>query len=505
MFRKALRLGTLMLVILFLLGSLPACKGPASSDEKDRWSSPTETSKQTEYSVIDEDRWSSPTETATEFSDIVDYSQLTVWSYSDEIKVMTRVFMDYNPYVEVEYVEFSSMDELYRQSVLAAANTYQCPDVIVMDSSFVEEFVSMDDLLMDISDLEQNSDALDIYPNIIEAGINDKTGELRAVPFQYTPGAVIYRRSLAREYFGTDDPNEIQEMMSDWEKYTGMAETVRVKSKGKSYMLSSVDELVLPFLNNRQLPWIVENKLTIDPKIEELTELSYTFGRNDYTAGLTPGWSEWLVGLTDDLTDGNGDKIQIFSYFVSSDDFLSVFSHAGNSLTDGDWACVPGPMAYSAGGTWIGIMNHAAMIEDAKEFVRFVALDETQLTDWATGVYTQDYLADLNSKFSMPEGSETFFQPAGDFVSSQKVVESIIPFFDDSEMSDFLGGQNFYEAFATAALNCPMDVIHSDNGRIQELFVEALHSYAYGDMSKEDMLQSFRDSVQAEYPEIAVE
>ena len=150
-------------------------------------------------------------------------------------------------------------------------------------------------------------------------------------------------------------------------------------------------------------------------------------------------------------------------------------------------------------------MNHAAMIEDAKEFVRFVALDETQLTDWATGVYTQDYLADLNSKFSMPEGSETFFQPAGDFVSSQKVVESIIPFFDDSEMSDFLGGQNFYEAFATAALNCPMDVIHSDNGRIQELFVEALHSYAYGDMSKEDMLQSFRDSVQAEYPEIAVE
>lgn len=54
-----------MFVFTFILGSLSACKGPASS--------------------ADEDRWSLPTATATEFSDIVEYSQLTVWSYSDEI------------------------------------------------------------------------------------------------------------------------------------------------------------------------------------------------------------------------------------------------------------------------------------------------------------------------------------------------------------------------------------------------------------------------------------
>jgi hypothetical protein len=209
--------------------------------------------------------------------------------------------------------------------------------------------------------------------------------------------------------------------------------------------------------------------------------------------------------MTDDLKDENGDKIQIFSYFLTSEEFLSVYEFAVHSVTDGDWACVPGPMAYSSGGTWLGVMKNSQFPFCGTEFVRFCTLYEEKLTDWATGVYTQDYLADLNSKFSMPEGSETLFQPAGDFVSSQKVVESIIPFFEDSEMSDFLGGQNFYEAFATAALNCPSGVIHDDNERIQQLFTEAMHLYAYGDMSKEDMLQTFRNSVQTEFPEIEVE
>ena len=508
MFRKALRLGTLMLVFTLLLGSLSACMGPASSDDEDRGRMPTETSKQTEYSVIDEDRWSSPTETSkqTEYSVIYDNfcPKIKVWSYSDDIKIMTKLLVEDNPDTVVDYVEFSSMDEFYQQSVLAAAGTVDCPDVIVMDAAMVREFIEKD-MLYNISDLKPYFIFLRTYANTIEFGTNHETGEIFAHSFQNTPGAVFYRRSLAREYFGTDDPNEIQKLMSDWEKFTKMAETVQTKSEGKSFMLTSVDEFLLPFFNNRRSPWIVENILMMDPMIEDLTELAFTFARNDYTANVTRWGYDWLEGMTDDLKDENGDKIQIFSYFLTSEEFLSVYEFAVHSVTDGDWACVPGPMAYSSGGTWLGVMKNAQNPSCGTEFVRFCTLSEEKLTDWATGVYTQDYLADLNSKFSMPEGSETLFQPAGDFVSSQKVVESIIPFFEDSEMSDFLGGQNFYEAFATAALNCPSGVIHDDNERIQELFTEAMHLYAYGDMSKEDMLQTFRNSVQTEFPEIEVE
>ncbi len=501
MFHKALRLGTLMLVITLLFGILPACKGSDSSDDT-RLNLPTTTAKTEE-----QDSWSLPTATPTPTDWGVTYP-LEVWSYSDDIRFMSDIFMAYNPSVIVEYVEFSSMDELYRQSVLAAAGTGDCPDVIVMDSSLAEEFINIDDLLYDISELQPYVDALEIYPNIVETDTNDKTGELRASSYQNTPGVVIYRRSLAREYFGTDDPNEIQKLMSDWEKFTKMAETVQTKSEGKSFMLTSVDEFLLPFFNNRRSPWIVENILMMDPMIEDLTELAFTFARNDYTANVTRWGYDWLEGMTDDLKDENGDKIQIFSYFLTSEEFLSVYEFAVHSVTDGDWACVPGPMAYSSGGTWLAVMKDAPWPELAQAFIQFCTLDEEFLTNWATGVFTQSYMGEFWNRFD-PYGERvspaSFYKPAGEFVSSQKVAESIIPFFEDSEMTSFLGGQNFYEVFATAAMNCPSGAIRDDNERIQELFTEALHLYVYGEISKEDMLQSFRTAVKAEFPKIEVE
>ena len=82
----------------------------------------------------------------------------------------------------------------------------------------------------------------------------------------------------------------------------------------------------------------------------------------------------------------------------------------------------------------------------AKDFVRFATLDEENLTNWATGVYTNEYL-----KACDPDVPADQMQAPGDFVCSQIVVEAITPGFDDSEMSAFLAGQNSYGAFAEAA------------------------------------------------------
>jgi hypothetical protein len=162
-------------------------------------------------------------------------------------------------------------------------------------------------------------------------------------------------------------------------------------------------------------------------------------------------------------------------------------------------------MEYSSGGTWLGVMKNSRVPVVAEVFVRFCTLNEENLTDWATGVYTQEYLADLHSEFDMPIGSHALFQPAGDFISSQKVAESIIPFFEESEMSNFLGGQNFYEAFAAVAPDWRADIVQGDNERIQELFAETLHAYVYEGKTKDDMLIAFKNAVQTEDPGITVD
>lgn len=490
MFGKAIRFGALMVAFIFILGGFSACERPAPSADETRWSLPTASS--------------TASATATPPLMIIDYAHLTVWSYSDDIKIMTQAFMDASPYVRVDYIEFSTADEAYQQAVLAAAGTQKCPDVIVMDSSFVKRFVDSD-LLYDLSELKPYADDLRSYANTIETGTDGKTGEIRAYSYQNTPGAVFYRRSLAREYFGTDDPSEIQKLMSDWEKFTEMAETVKMKSGGKSYMLSSVDEFCTPFFNNRLSPWVVKNKLTIDPMIDQLMELALAFGKNDYTAKANQWEDGWFGAMSDSLKDAAGNPIKVFAYFLPTWGLRYVLAPNAGDATKGDWACVPGPMPYSSGGTWLGVMKNASQTTIGTDFVRFCTLNEENLTDWATGVYTQQYLADLHSEFAMPIGSEALFQPAGDFVSSQKVAESIIPFFENSEMSDFLGGQNFYEAFAAIAPNLRADVVQGDDERIQELFAETLHAYVYEGKSMDEMLIAFKNAVQTEDPGIMVD
>ncbi len=52
---------------------------------------------------------------------------------------------------------------------------------------------------------------LKTYQAGIDVGAND--GVNKAFTFQATPGAFFYRRSIAKECLGTDDPAEIQAMV----------------------------------------------------------------------------------------------------------------------------------------------------------------------------------------------------------------------------------------------------------------------------------------------------
>lgn len=511
MIRKALRFCSMVLVFALLVGCMSSCSLPIRSAGNDRVEELEEEleSVREELESLKQQFESDPLPTpigeptsSPTPRDDREY-ELTVWSFTDEMRTMVIAFMEANPGVKINYVEISIMDGDYEQRVIEAANTAKCPDVVALESAFVKEFVDSDDLLLDISDLKPYADALGTHQNTIDMGTNNATGEIRAYSYQNTPGVVFYRRSLAVEYFGTDDPAEIQAMMSDWNKFTEMAATIKQKSGGKTFMNSSVEEYRYPFFQHRNTPWIVDDTLVIDPMIDELTDVSKTFGDNGYTAETRQWSQEWFEGMNDSLLDENGRAVQIFSYFLPTWGLSYVLIPNAVS-TAGDWACVPGPMPYTWGGTWVGVMNNASQPAIAKEFVRFCALDEQNLTNWATGVYTYSYLSSISPELAGPADTNPLEQPAGDFVSSQKVMEAIAPSFDDAESNEFLGGQNPYYVYAEVAPNCRADIAQGSDDAIQNYFMNALLEYAYEGISKEEMMQRFKDDVKSSFRDIDV-
>lgn len=423
---------------------------------------------------------------------------LNVWSFTNEIRTMAIAFEGTHPNVDVVYTMIPMTDGEYQTKVKAAARTADAPDVVALEAAFVKEWVESN-LLADLNDLLPLTEELRTYPFAVEVGAYD--GVSKGFSYQATPGAFEYRRSIAKECLGTDDPAEVQAMVADMDKFVETAAKIK-ECNSNYFMVGTSGALFNPFLANRSQPWIVDDTLVIDPMFEEYVKFAKLMRDNGYESQAEQ-WSEgWFAGMNDTLVSADGTSQKIFSYFLPTWGLPYVLipnSTSDTTDTGGDWAMIEGPLPYQWGGTWVGVLDGGSNMDLAKEFVKFVALDEENLTNWATGVYTNEYLKAID-----PETPDDQAQPPGDFVSSQVVVEKITPEFDGSAIYDFLGGQNNYKAFAKVAPNVNGALLTGSDDAIQRAFEDARDLYLAGDITEAEMWQQWLDSVRSEFPDLTI-
>jgi hypothetical protein len=297
---------------------------------------------------------------------------------------------------------------------------------------------------------------------------------------------------------------EIQKLLGDMDKYTAAAEVIKTKSGGSTFMVASNGDFQNLFFANRAQPWIVDDTLVVDPMVEKYIETAKTFRDKGYEARAAQWGEGWFAGMNDSLVDASGKPQKIFSYFLPTWGLPYVVapnakSKDGSKDTSGDWAIITGPLPYQWGGTWIGAMKDSKQLDLAKEFVEFVALNEENLTNWATGVYTNEYLKKIDP--NVPADQK---QGPGDFVSSQKVVDAITASFDDSELSKFLGGQNSYSGFAAAAPTVNAKLMTGADDAIQRALNDPVAQYLDGKITLDEVWTTWKAAVANEFPDLTI-
>jgi multiple sugar transport system substrate-binding protein len=434
---------------------------------------------------------------------------LKIWSFTDELKTMVLAFQEKHPDVKIEYTMIPMTNGEFQTKLKSTLQSGEVPDVLSLEAAFVREYVESD-YLADVSSLLPLAKDLGTYQFTIDIGTYE--GKTKAFSYQATPGAMFYRRSLAKQYFGTDDPATIQELVSDMTKFEAAAKTIKEKSKGNTYMIGSTGDFSNLFFANRKSPWVVDNKLVIDPKVEELLDTAKSFRQNGYEAQANQWQEGWFAGMNDSLVDAKGNPKQVFCYLLPT--WGLPYTLMPNSIpkeikdtkktvgkdTSGDWACISGPVPYQWGGTWIGALKESKNIDMATEFIKFATLNKDTLKNWATGVYTNDYLKKID-----PTIGDKLAQGAGDFISSQKVAEEIISKFDDAATTKFLAGQNSYKGFATAAPNISLKLIQASDDAIQRSLNDPLSNYASGKATKDQAIKQFKDAVKNALTDIEIE
>lgn len=388
-------------------------------------------------------------------------NKLVVWSFTDEIEgLVNDYYKPAHPDVQVEY-SFTPTDQFPNKldPVLAAGEG--CPDVFGLENAFVRKYIESG-LLLNLDDVyAEVKDKMAAYPMDIGRGPD---GHIYGMAWQVAPGALFYRRSLAKQYLGTDDPDEVQKYVKDLDTFVQTAALLKDKSNGKCDIVSSTGDMLMPYKGARKQPWVVDDKLVIDPAMEKYMDMCKELHDKDYE-GRVDQWSEgWYAGMKGTLQDEKGKGVEVFCYLLPTWGLHYVLKTNAPD-TAGDWAMCKGPANYYWGGTWVAAYKGTKNPNAAKEMIKYLATDDTYL--------------------------KTYAQKSGDVVGNLNVQNAL----KDNFSEPYLGGQNHYAAFCEMAKGIDGSLVQGSDQAIESLFNEAVNAYKNGEKSKAAALDDFKSQV----------
>ena len=140
---------------------------------------------------------------------------LNIWSFTDEVPGMIEKYLERNPEFadkyEIKTTIIATTDGLYQPALdqALAAGGADAPDLYCAEAAFILKYAQGDaaKYAAPYSSLGIDVDAAiaeaDIAQYSVDIGTRPEDGEVVALGYQATGGAFIYRRSIAKDVFGS--------------------------------------------------------------------------------------------------------------------------------------------------------------------------------------------------------------------------------------------------------------------------------------------------------------
>ncbi len=346
-------------------------------------------------------------------------------------------------------------------------------DIFLVESDYALKYVNTDFTLDVIKDIGITKEDIKNQYKYTQDIMTDSQGNLKGLTWQACPGGFIYRRSIALDVLGTDDPDEVGKALSDWAKFDDVAS----KAKKKGYfMLSGYDDAFRVFSDNMKTPWVKDGKIMIDPQIEAWIKQT-----KDYTVA---GYNNKAALWSPESTQGMGKKGKVFGYFGPA--WFIDFIMAPSSLDDqnlprevgngsyGDWAFCKGPQGFCWGGTWICGAKGSDNIEIIHDLLKTLTCDAQLMTEIA--------------------------EKSGDFTNNIPAMEAVA---NSSYQNPFLGGQNHIKFFLESATSIDKSSVSMYDLGMSEKIQSSMKDYFDGKIGLDQAWNNFYTAVLELYPKLS--
>ncbi len=345
-------------------------------------------------------------------------------------------------------------------------------DIFLVEADYALKYVDTDYTLDVNKDIGlSDADVSKMYKYTKDIMTSGK-GQLKGVSWQACPSGFIYRRSFAKKVLGSDDPATVQSKLDSWDKFDSVAAQMK---KAGYYMLSGFDDDFRVFTDNVTSPWVIGDKINIDPQVQrwikqtkEYTDKGYNNKANLWSAESGQGAAK------------NG---KVFGYFGPG--WFIDFCLAGWTKDDqngpdavgngsyGDWAFCEGPQGFSWGGTWICAAKGTDNVSLIKDIMYTLTCDKT------TAV--------------------AISEKTGDFTNN---VDAMTEVANGSYKNAFLGGQNHLALLLENAKKIDKSNMSMYDQGMSEKIQHAFADYFNGKVSEQQAWDNFYTSIQELYPNL---
>jgi maltose-binding protein MalE len=393
---------------------------------------------------------------------------LSVWVYSEEYKKIVEYAVNnsgtnFAVPLDITVVESSKLSE---QLALAEQNDL-LPDVVMLSPDNMGKFINSDSSLpLSDSDLSSGLSAVeqeDYYSYALDLG-RDYGGNLKALCMNFDPGIFLYRRSMAKAYFGTDSPELVSAMLSSWDSFLGTAELVKLSSDGKTRIVAGHEDLIRPFFSSG-FGWVNKSgDLSVPAAAADYLDFAEVMTEREYSYSAAQWSQAWLAGMNDPQA--------VFGYFLSGMGIKYILEPACNEKDGsfGDWAAVAGPSPYSWSGAWLSIHSKSDMKKESAELLRLLTADGDTVEKHCR--YSRLFSARRDTAERIKSNSQ--FQ------------------------APVLAGQNYYEVMydSAARMNTAKGATEYDS-IVRAALYDCANSVTSGQKSRADALMEFSATVKA--------
>jgi multiple sugar transport system substrate-binding protein len=312
--------------------------------------------------------------------------EVLVWGWmTDYLNTVGGEFAKTHPQYRVINEAVASTDTITRFNS-AIASGGKLPDVLSVESYYTGIILSNDynGLIEDLRKAPYNVNPNDILDWVVDS-CTSFNGELRGVEQGPAPSTLAYTKSVARQYFGTDDPQQLYSQLDSWNKVLEAGRRLKTASNGQKYLATDISQFSRVMLMEGKKPTVQNGKIVIRRTWKETFDFLSALEREGLVRDLTE------PAAVADAMANHPDLYLLWQCAMWQPRWAFMTSAPNQIGTFATLPTLPGGVMAIGGGTFLCIPGKAQNKTGGFEFIKWLRLSTEG------SVFTRDYAGDVSS------------------------------------------------------------------------------------------------------------